>query len=425
MDKKRMTKMDIHVPKPLPIAFWEVVKACKEAKHGGTAVGVDKESWEEFDKKIGANLYCIWNRLASGTYFPQPVRLKIIPSNGKDRKLGIPALRDKIAQQVLKMRLEPKIEQIFSDSSYGYRPRRNCEQALRAVRSNCFAYNWVVDLDISKFFDEIDHEILMKWLGTVVEESWLLQYVRRVLEAPEQEPTGELRSRGGQGTPQGGVISPLLANLFLHYGIDSWLETSYPQCPFVRYADDMVIHCKSEQEAEEMMKLVEARLTSIKLRLNVTKSKIVQCQDWKRKPLAGKVATFDFLGYTFSPRPSQKGKEGTIYTVYTPEIKKGNQKKIRDSVKLSVNWLNTSQAIEQIALKLNHKIRGWITYFGYFGKRYLRKTMHYIDTKLLFWLMKKYKRKSKRKGIRKAVEQLNNLKKDNPKLFFHWEMRMT
>jgi group II intron reverse transcriptase/maturase len=420
MEKKRKTKQDIHVPKPLPITYGEVEEAYKRAKSGGEAAGIDKERWKDFDNNIEGNLYQLWNRLASGTYFPQAVRLKLIPSNGKTRKLGIPTLRDRIAQHVLKMRLEPKIEPIFSNSSYGYRPKRNCHQALEVVRSNCFSYDWVVDIDISKFFDEIDHELLMTAVATVVEEGWLQMYLRRVLEAPEQAETGELSSRGGQGTPQGGVVSPLLANLFLHYGLDRWLEIYYPQCPFVRYADDMILHCKNEQEAEAMMDALAERLSSIKLRMNVTKSKIVHCQDWKRKFIEHRGSSFDFLGYCFKPRPCIKRK-GHMFTSFTPEIKNGSKQDIKDSVRESVNWGNTHQTIEQIANSLNNKVRGWITYFGKFGKVQLKRTLHYIDSKLLVWLQKKHKIQS----VRKAFKALNTMKIDDPKLFYHWEMKMT
>lgn len=415
-----MTKLNIHVSKPLPIHFQEVIEAYRNAKRGGEASGVDGEVWEEFDKNKTANLYQIWNRLSSGTYFPLPVRIKTIPSNGKDRKLGIPAIRDRIAQHVLKASLEPKIEPIFSNSSYGYRPKRNCEQALRAARQNTFKYPWVVDLDISKFFDEIDHGLLMLAIATVVKENWLRMYLRRVLEAQEQTEDGALRSRKGLGTPQGGVVSPLLANLFLHYGLDIWMRLHYPQCPFERYADDMVVHCSSKEEAEKLMEALKGRLEAIKLRMNETKSKIVYCRDWKRAPQKDVCPAFDFLGYTFRPRLSKNMKDGSVFMVFTPEIKRDKQTKIHTEVKESVNWNNTGQRVEDIALKLNAKIRGWITYFGYFGKKQLMKTMSYIDNKLSCWMQKKHKVRSREK----ARQKLEEMKRDKPDLFYHWVVGM-
>lgn len=410
--------MNVHVVKTVPITFEMVVEAYAKVKQGGKAAGIDGETWKDFESKgASKQLYVIWNRMASGSYFPQPVREMEIPKkDGKMRKLGIPTVRDRIAQQVVKKYMEQRIDIHFHPNSYGYRPLKNAKQAIDQVRENCLKQDWVIDMDISKFFDEIDHELMLKAVQALLPEKWISTYVQRWLEMPIVKADGSLHEKGKRGTPQGGVISPLLANLFLHYGLDKWLEKYYPQTKFVRYADDAVVHCNTAEEAKALLASISERMQQVGLRLNETKTKIVYCKDYRRKQKAENVQ-FGFLGFSFQPRVSKsKFEKGRSFTVFTPEISKENQKKIRESIRETVNWRNTSQPIEQIAELLNSKLRGWINYFGSYGKRQLRQTMMYLELKLIKWIAHKHKQ-----GTRKSTKQLQTLRMQTPKLFYYWE----
>ena len=407
--------MDVHVTKTVPIEFYMVVKAYRKVKQGGKAAGIDGESWKDFEKKgVEKQLYLIWNRMASGSYFPQPVReIEIPKKDGKMRKLGIPTIRDRIAQEVVKMYAEQRIDAHFHPNSYGYRPMKSSKEAIAQVRKNCLKFDWVVDMDISKFFDEISHELMLKAVDAMKLDSWVKMYVQRWLEMKIVKADGTVYDRGGKGTPQGGVISPLLANLFLHYGLDKWLEKNFPQISFVRYADDAVVHCRTKEEAEQLLAAIKVRMEQIGLRLNETKTKIVYCKDYRRKEEYGQIQ-IGFLGFSFQPRQIQS--RGNRFMGFVPEISKDNQKKIRENIRETVNWRNTRQTIEQIAEQLNSKLRGWINYFGLYGKRRLRRTMFYLDDKLTNWLAKKHKQ-----GKMKSVRRLKEVRQQNPLLFYHWE----
>jgi len=410
--------MNVHVVKTVPITYLMVVKAYQKVKQGGKATGIDQESWEDFASK-GAEkqLYVIWNRMASGSYYPQAVReTEILKKDGKKRKLGIPTIRDRIAQEVVKHYMEQKIDAQFHPNSYGYRPLKSAKQAIEQVRQNCIGEDWVLDMDISKFFDEIDHELMLKAVEAMLPEKWVKTYVQRWLQMKVVRADGTIYDRGNKGTPQGGVISPLLANLFLHYGLDKWLEKNYVQVKFVRYADDAVVHCKTKVEAEHMLSSISSRLQQIGLRLNHEKTKIVYCKDYRRRQEHERVQ-FGFLGFSFQPRQLQsKLEKGKSFTGFTAEISKENQNKIRENIREAVSWRNTSLSIEQIAERLNDKLRGWINYFGLYSKRQLRKTMYYLEEKLLKWLAKKHKL-----GTRKSLQQLQAIKQQKPTLFYHWQ----
>jgi group II intron reverse transcriptase/maturase len=412
--------MDVHVVKTVPITYQMVVEAYAKVKQGGKAVGIDGESWKDFEAK-GAEkqLYVIWNRMASGSYFPQAVREVEIPKNdGKTRKLGIPTIRDRIAQQVVKRYMEQRIDAKFHPQSYGYRPLKSAKQAIEQVRQNCLQQDWVLDMDISKFFDEIDHDLMLKAVEAMVAEKWIKVYVQRWLQMQVVKADGTVADRGGKGTPQGGVISPLLANLFLHFGFDKWLEQNYTDVKFVRYADDAVVHCRSEAEAQQLLSAIKQRLHQIGLQLNETKTKIVYCKDYRRRQNHEQVQ-FGFLGFSYQPRQAQsKYDKGKSITVFVPEISKENQQKIRESIRETINWRNTSQQIEQIAEKLNSRLRGWINYYQLYGKRQLHKTMLYLEAKLIKWIIRKHKQ-----GIRKSLHQLKTLKQQKPTLFYHWETK--
>ena len=407
--------MNVHVEKTIPISYQMVVKAYQKVKQGGKAVGVDGESWLMFEAKgVEKALYVIWNRMSSGSYFPESVREVEIPKkDGKTRKLGIPTIGDRIAQQVVKTYMEVRINHHFHENSYGYRPMKSSKQALHAVRANCFKWDWVLDMDITKFFDELDHDLMLKAVEAMISEKWVKMYVCRWLQATVQKADGSIQSKQGKGTPQGGVVSPLLANLYLHYGLDKWLEINHPAISFVRYADDAVIHCRTEQEAKQLKQAISERMTAIGLRLNEEKIKIVYCKDYRRKGKHDKVE-FDFLGFSFRPRQTRSN-TGSGYMTFTPEIGKERQKRIRESIRTTVNWQNTSQSIGQVAATINPKLGGWLNYFGHFGKRELRKTMLYLEEKLLKWLGKKHKC-----GVKASHRLLSNWKLEHPKMFRHW-----
>ena len=286
----------------VPITKEMVKAAYRKVKANQGAAGVDKESLEVYQEDLLSNLYVLWNRLSSGSYFPKPLRSVSIPkSNGKQRTLGIPTVSDRIAQQVIKSYLEPRLEAQFHKNSYGYRPLKSAHQAVEAVQENVRQYAWVLDMDIKSFFDEVNHELLLKALDRHVEEKWVKMYLLRWLETPVQQSDGTLTQKQGKGTPQGGVISPLLANLFLHYVLDKWMEKHYPGVAFVRYADDVIVHCQTEEEAKELLAAIRSRLAECRLSLNEEKTKLVYCKDYRRVKKTSFGKKFDFLGFTFKP----------------------------------------------------------------------------------------------------------------------------
>lgn len=410
--------MNVHVTKTVPITFKMVVDSYGKVRKGGEATGIDGESWETFDKNVEKNLYVIWNRLASGSYHPSAVREVEIPKkDGRKRKLGIPTLRDRIAQGVVKEYMEKKIDQHFHENSYGYRPLKSSHQAIKQVRENCLQNDWVIDMDIEKFFDEIDHELLMKAVEAMTEEKWVSMYVRRWLEMKIENSKGEQLDRGGKGTPQGGVISPLLANLFLHVALDKWLEQNHSEVKFVRYADDMIIHCASKEQAEQILQAIRERLSEVKLKLNEKKTQIVYCQDYRRTAKHERVK-FEFLGFSYQPRAckSHYG-ERKSFTAHTAEISNENQQKIRETINTLIYWKNTTVEMKEIAQKLNPCLRGWINYFGLYGKRRLREALQSLEYRLIKWIQAKYKIKS----VRKAIILLSEQKKSKPKMFYHWQ----
>jgi RNA-directed DNA polymerase len=291
--------------KPFCISRWEVWEAYKRVKANKGAAGVDEQTIEDFEKRLKKNLYKIWNRMTSGSYFPPPVRtVKIPKKNGGERKLGIPTVADRIAQQVVKARLEPKVEPLFHADSYGYRPGKSALDAVGQARERCWRYDWVVDLDIKGFFDNLDQNLLLRAVQKHAEEKWMVLYIERWLKAPVQEEDGRLVPRE-KGTPQGGVISPLLANLFLHYALDRWLAANHSQVPFERYADDVIVHCRTEKEAQEIRTAIAERLQSCGLELHPEKTKIVYCKDDLRKRKYSN-EKFDFLGYSVLQKHTEK-----------------------------------------------------------------------------------------------------------------------
>ena len=301
--------------KSFRISKWVVWEAYTRVKANHGAAGVDAESAEMFEQDLKNNLYRIWNRMSSGTYFPPPVRTVGIPKkDGSERRLGIPTVADRIAQTVVKMYLEPEVEPQFHPDSYGYRPRKSAIDALTATRQRCWRYDWVIDLDVRGFFDNLDHSLVMRAVRKYTRCRWILLYVQRWLTAPMQQDDGTLVPRT-TGTPQGGVASPLLANIFLHLAFDDWMRTTHPDVPFERYADDIVAHCRTETQAQKVLSHIKRRLAQCRLEVHPEKTRIVYCKDDDR-PGQYPMEQFTFLGYTFRSRRRRIDGVGTSSTSY-------------------------------------------------------------------------------------------------------------
>jgi group II intron reverse transcriptase/maturase len=390
----------------------------KVKKNQGSA-GVDKVSIADFEQKLDKHLYKIWNRLTSGSYMPPPVREAEMPKkDGTMRKLGIPTVADRVAQQVVKSYLEPRLELVFHTSSYGYRPKRSAHQAIEAVRKNVRGHSWVLDMDIKSFFDEVDHGLLMKAVTKHVEEPWARMYVKRWLEMPIEDKKGRLHQKQGKGTPQGGVISPLLANLFLHYVLDKWLDKHYPQIAFVRYADDVIMHCRTEGEANALYEAAKARMQACKLRVHEGKTKIVYCQDYRREKKA-RPQKFDFLGFSFQPRPMRSKRPGGGWFLgYDCAISISSKKKIVATLRAFKFHKWSTATIEELAKVLNPKIGGWVNYFDKFGKNELSRVFRVFHNRLVRWVLNRYK--SLKGSIKRAYRYLRQLRDAKP-LFYHWK----
>ena len=394
---------------------WEAYQKVRSNK--GSA-GIDAISMQEFDADRSKHLYKLWNRMASGSYFPPPVKeVEISKKDGSIRKLGVPTISDRIGQMVVKMFIEPRLEAVFSTNSYGYRPKRNAHQALSKVREGCWKQDWIIDLDIKGFFDNIDHNKLMLAVEKHVPENWVKFYIKRWLEAPVVTVAGKLIQKQGIGTPQGGVISPLLANLFLHYALDKWLEHTDKNVAFTRYADDVILHCNTKAQAAQILHLVHKRMESVGLELHPQKTKIVYCRDYKRKGKYPEVK-FDFLGYSFQPRTAFSKKKKTLFLGYDCAISISSRKRIADKLeKLNVGKL-TFKSIVGVAQYLNPMIRGWVRYYGKFKMYELTKVFRLLSRRLVWWARKRYKRY--KTSIRKGYKWLANVRKQYPTLFYHW-----
>lgn len=390
---------------------YELVRANK-----GSA-GVDNVTITEFETNLENNLYKIWNRMSSGSYMPPAVRMVEIPkSDGKVRKLGIPTVADRVAQMVAKLYLEPLIEPYFHPDSYGYRPGKSAHDAIGKVRTRCWRSDWVIDLDIKGFFDNLDHELVMRAVERHTEIKWLHLYVRRWLKAPVEHVGGKIEERT-QGTPQGGVISPLLANLFLHYAFDGWMKKHYPGNQFARYADDIIVHCQTLEEAEKLKLAIELRLKECKLELHPEKTRIVYCKDDDRKG-GHPQEQFDFLGYTFRPRQA-RSKHGKYFISFLPAISTKAEKRIRQTIRDWKRQWNSGKSLEDIAEDMNPRVRGWITYYGKYYRSALVPLMNYLNKRLVRWAAKKYKRL--KRSIQKGVCWMQRIIKKQPELFAHWE----
>lgn len=397
--------------------IWQAYKRVRANK--GSA-GVDAVSIEQFDENLSKNLYKLWNRMASGSYFPPAVKEVEIPKkDGKVRKLGIPTISDRIGQMVVKMYLEPRLENVFNPNSYGYRPNKSAHQALEQVRKNCWKMDWVIDLDIKGFFDNIDHHKMMLAIEKHVPERWVRLYIARWLASPVMTKSGNLVSNQGKGTPQGGVISPLLANLFLHYGLDQWLEQNDNTVKFTRYADDVIVNCESQKHAEQTLEAIKSRMKQIGLELHPEKTKIVYCRDYRRQEKYSNVK-FDFLGYSYQPRTTKSKRSKGLYLGFDCGISISSRKRIADKLEeLKVERM-TSDRIVGIAAILNPMIRGWVNYYGKFRRSMLHKVFKLLNNRIVKWARKRYKRY--KTSIKRAYQWFERVKEQYPKLFYHWQV---
>jgi RNA-directed DNA polymerase len=413
-----MRKEPMSKTKSYSIAREVVWEGYKRVKANKGAAGVDEQSITKYEEKLKNNLYKLWNRMSSGSYMPAPVRVVKIPkADGKERALGIPTVEDRIAQMVVKINLEPKLEPIFHEDSYGYRPGKSAKEAIGVARKRCWRNDWVVDIDIKGYFDNIDHDLMMRALERHTQEKWILLYIKRWLKAPAQQQDGTLQERD-KGTPQGGVISPLLANLFLHYAFDGWVRKNHPDIPFERYADDIIVHCKSENQAKWIKEAISKRLAWCKLEVHPEKTKIVYCKDEDRK---GEYPNekFDFLGYTFRARRS-KNRWGKHFINFSPAVSDKASKGMRDIMRSWGLQRRSDKTLQDISHMFNPVVRGWINYYGSYYKSALYPTFRILNRVLVKWAMRKYKRL--RGHQRRARYWLERIAKQEPQLFAHWQM---
>ena len=404
--------------KSFVIAKREVWEAYQQVKANRGAAGIDEETIAMFDQNLSRNLYKLWNRMSSGSYFPPPVKQVEIPkAKGGTRKLGIPTVSDRIAQTVVKRAIEPILDPIFHPDSYGYRPGRSAKQAIAVTRKRCWQFDWVVEFDIKSAFDQIDHSLLMKAVSSHIREGWILLYIERWLSAPFETTDGERLPRE-RGTPQGGVVSPIMMNLFMHYTFDAWMKRVNPSCPFVRYADDAVVHCRTRKQAEEVMRSIALRLADCGLTMHPEKSKVVYCKDSNRTASYPHVS-FTFLGFTFRPRVAIN-RQKRAFTSFLPGVSADALKRMRKEVRGWRIHRQTPGTLVELAQQYNPKIRGWWNYFGAFYRTAMRGLSQYIDQKLELWARRKYKTLSRNK--QRSAGWLRKMKNETPRMFSHWSV---
>jgi RNA-directed DNA polymerase len=395
-----------------------ILEAFQKIKENKGAAGVDDQSIEAFESDLDNSLYKIWNRMSSGSYFPPAVKAVEIPKkSGGTRILGVPTVFDRVAQMVVKIYFEPQVEPYFHPDSYGYRPSKSAADALAATRKRCWKYDWLLEFDIKGLFDNIDHELLLKAVRMHTNMPWVILYIQRWLIAPFQMPDGTAKERT-KGTPQGGVVSPLLANLFLHYAFDMWMASHHRNKPFARYADDAVVHCRSKEEAESLWVELEKRLAELGLELHPTKTRIVYCKDDNRQG-AYPETKFDFLGYTFRPRMS-KNKYGKYFVNFTPAVSNMAKKAMKQEIRGWSIHLRSNKTLEDLSHMFNPILRGWVKYYGFFYKSEMSCVFKHINRVLLRWAQRKYKRFAGHK--QRASLWLGKIARLHPKLFVHWQM---
>ena len=404
--------------KPFVIDKWVVWEAYLRVKANKGAAGVDGCTIEQYEQDLKNNLFKLWNRLSSGSYFPPPVKAVAIPKHGGgSRVLGVPTVDDRIAQTVAAMYLERQVEPIFHPDSYGYRRGRSALDAVGRCRERCWRNDWVIDLDVRAFFDSVDHALMLKAVARHTDQRWILLYVKRWLQAPLRQPDGALVARD-RGTPQGSAISPVLANLYLHYAFDVWLAREFPAVTFERYCDDAVVHCGSEVQARQVRDALAVRLAQVGLELHPTKTKIVYCKDADRRG-DHEVTSFTFLGYTFRPRLA-KNRWGKHFVNFLPAVSKDAIKAMGRELRSWHIARRSDKSLDDLALMFNSIVQGWINYYGRFYKSMLYPLLRRINQHLVRWAMRKYKRLRRRE--KRAGQLLAGASRRSPQLFAHWRI---
>ena len=411
-----MSRVSEPKPKSFEISKRAVWEAYRRVKANKGAAGVDEQSIEEFEQDLSGNLYKLWNRLSSGSYFPPPVRAVAIPKrDGSQRILGVPTVADRIAQTVVRSYLEPSVEPVFHDGSYGYRPGRSAHQALGVCRKRCWRNDWVLDMDIRKFFDTVRWDLVLKAVAHHTDRRWILLYVERWLKAPLQREDGTLVARD-RGTPQGSAISPLLANVFMHYAFDAWIAREFPGVPFERYCDDIIVHARSERQAQQLRAMIASRLAECGLQLNEQKTRIVYCKDDDRRG-SYEHTSFDFLGYTFRPRLS-KNRCGKHFLNFSAAVSGEAKTRMRREMRRWRVNCRSDKTLTDLALMFNLQLQGWINYYGRFYKSMLYPVFRHFNDTLVRWDMRKYKRLRRHKT--RAIRFIADVARRQPDLFAHW-----
>src|SRR5215211_2529247 len=401
--------------KPYEISKWTVWEAYRKVKANKGAPGVDEQSLAGFEADLQGNLYKVWNRMSSGSYFPPPVKAVAIPkAGGGVRTLGVPTVADRVAQTVVARRLAREVEPIFHADSYGYRPGRSALDAVGMCRRRCWKADWVIDLDIQKFFDSVPWDLVVKAVAAHTDDPWVVLYVTRWLAAPLQLPDGTLQRRD-RGTPQGSAVSPVLANLFMHYAFDAWMARRFPAIQFERYADDAVVHCVSQRQARMLVRAIADRMAEVGLRLHPAKTRIVYCKDGKRQ-LDYEHTAFTFLGFTFRARGA-RGARGERFTSFLPAISKDALGKLSAEVRRWRLHRWTGLSLTDVAQRINLVVRGWMQYYGAFYRTALYLLLQRINTYLVRWLRKKHKRL---RPMKKAKVAWRRITSQDPRLFAHW-----
>lgn len=403
--------------KPFDIPKQVVWEAYRRVAANKGAPGVDGQTLDEFEADLKNNLYRIWNRMSSGSYFPPPVKAVEIPKphGGGVRVLGVPTVADRVAQTVVAMQLEEVAEPRFHPDSYGYRPRKSALDAVGVCRQRCWRNDWVIDLDVQKFFDSVPWDLIVKAVETVTTSPWVLLYVKRWLAAPLQLPDGTLVERT-KGTPQGSAVSPILANLFMHFAFDNWMTRRFPGCPFERYADDAVVHCRSRRQADEVLDAIAERMSEVGLRLHPDKTRVVYCKDGKRRG-DHEHTSFTFLGFGFRARKSVD-KHGVSFTSFLPAMSPEALKAKSAELRAMRIHRRTTLSLDDLAAWLNPIVAGWMNYYGRFYRSAMSPLLIRVSTYLRRWAGKKYRRlRSHTRFCRWWIGLLDR----QPALFAQWK----
>jgi RNA-directed DNA polymerase len=405
--------------KPFAIPKLMVWEAYRRVAANKGAPGVDGQALEQFEADLKNNLYRIWNRMSSGSYFPPPVRAVEIPKphGGGVRTLGVPTVADRVAQTVVAMHLEERAEPRFHRDSYGYRPGKSALEAVGVCRRRCWRYDWIIDLDVQKFFDEVPWNLVVEAVEAVTDVRWVLLYVKRWLAAPLQHPDGTLVERD-KGTPQGSAVSPILANLFMHYAFDTWMARNYPGCPFERYADDAVVHCVSRRQAEHVLAGIAARMHEVGLRLHPDKTRVVYCKDGKRVG-EHEHTSFTFLGFTFRPRKARNSRDGSYFTSFLPAMSTEALKAKSAELRAMRIHRRTNLSLDDLARWLNPIVAGWMNYYGRYYRTAMDPLLRRINSYLMRWAGKKYRRWLR--AHRRFWRWWTGLLERQPGLFAHWK----